>query len=53
MGEMTTLADAGRQITAERQALLNLLAVAEKKVSRGLGGPDLARAVQDVQAVRS
>lgn len=52
MATLTTPADAGRQIEAERTALLHLLKVAEKNVSRGLGGADLARAVQDVQAVR-
>ena len=49
---LTTLADAGRAITAEHDALVALFKVAEKNVGRGLGGADLARAVQDVQAVR-
>lgn len=50
---MRTLADAGRQIKAERKALLHLLAVAERNVNRGLGGPDLAKAVARARAVRS
>lgn len=47
-----TLADAGKRITAERDALLALFEVAEKNVYRGLGGADLARAVDAVKAVR-
>lgn len=39
-----TLADAGRRITAEHAALIALLEVAERDVSRGLGSGSLRAA---------
>jgi hypothetical protein len=49
---LTTLADAGRRITAEREALLHLLEVAELDVVLGTASQSLVAAVDAAKEVR-